>query len=357
MPRASVLACFALGLVGASCAAEAHSPYLLPNAFDLVDRNHVTVEASFTETFFVPDVVMKADDYHVIAPDGARQTLTPVYTQDLAIIEAPTPTPGTYRISTGQRSGRTSKAIFRDGDYEFVEPGKSPPANTRVYDVKSVTTAEVYVTRGKPTDVALAARNKGLEFRALSHPNSLFAGQEAKFEVLFDGRALANQVIFVHFDDERYSDKKLYAQVKTDVAGRFSVKLERPGIYLAMTRHRLLPARRRRAWHQPHVFSHLRSYGIREVSRMKPGLLAACLLVVSPAIATAASHDIKIFITEHDLNHDGSVSKEEFADERERLFIATDANHDGGLSHDEYVGEYHARLLLQHRTRKPRSGR
>src|SRR5262245_44458590 len=110
MLRASVLASAALFCLGASLAVQSHSPYLLPNAFDLVDRKHVTVEASFTETFFVPDVAMKADDYHVIAPDGGKRSLTPVYTQDLAILEAPTPEPGTYRISTGQRAGRTAKA-------------------------------------------------------------------------------------------------------------------------------------------------------------------------------------------------------------------------------------------------------
>src|SRR5262245_25395800 len=164
MLRASVLAGAALFCLSASLALQAHSPYLLPNAFDLVDRKHVTVEASFTETFFVPDVAMKADDYHVIAPDGSKRVLTPLYTQDLAIVEAPTPAAGTYRISTGQRSGRTSKAIYRDGDYEFVEPDKSPPSGSRVYDVKSITTADVFVTRGKPNDAALAPRNKGLEF-------------------------------------------------------------------------------------------------------------------------------------------------------------------------------------------------
>ena len=86
MLRASVLSGAALICLGASLAVQAHSPYLLPNAFDLVDRKHVTVEASFTETFFVPDVAMKADDNHVIAPDGAKHALTPLYTQDLAII-------------------------------------------------------------------------------------------------------------------------------------------------------------------------------------------------------------------------------------------------------------------------------
>jgi len=244
MSRSSpiVLALLAISAATISSVLQAHSPYLLPNAFDVVERKHVTVEASFTETFFVPDVAMKADDYHVIGPDGAKQSLTPVYTQDLAVIEAPTLAQGTYRISTGQRSGRTAKAIYRDGDWEFIEPGKAVAASDRVYDVKSITTADVYVSRGKPSDVALAPRNRGLEFRSVTHPNSLFVGAEAKFEVLYDGKPLAHHAVSVHAGDERYSNRKIYAETKTDAAGIFTVKLDRPGLYLAMTRHRLLPA-------------------------------------------------------------------------------------------------------------------
>ena len=51
--------------------AQAHSPYLLPNLFDLGKRDHVTVQGSFTEEFFSPDVAMKSDDYHVVTPAGA----------------------------------------------------------------------------------------------------------------------------------------------------------------------------------------------------------------------------------------------------------------------------------------------
>ncbi len=40
--------------------AQAHSPYLLPNLFDLGKRDHVTVRGSFTEEFFSPDVAMKS---------------------------------------------------------------------------------------------------------------------------------------------------------------------------------------------------------------------------------------------------------------------------------------------------------
>lgn len=76
--------------------------------------------------------------------------------------------------------------------------------------------------------------------------------------------------------------------------------------------------------------------------------LLVCIVTAVPLLANGASHDLKTFITEYDLNHDGSVSKEEFAQERDRRFAATDANHDGGLSHDEYVGEYRERLTRTH---------
>lgn len=219
--------------------AAAHSPYLLPNVFDVGQRKLVTVQGSFTETFFVPDVAMKSDDYHEIAPDGKKVALSPIYTQDLTIVEAPTPDAGTYRISTGQRQGRMSKAVVVDGKWEFLEPGQPAPKVGKVVDIRSITTADVYVTRGAPNSNALAPRNAGLEFRPLSHPNSLFVGSEAKFEVLFDGRPLAKQAVAIHFGDERYSDKKIYAETTTDDEGKFSVKLTRPGVYLAMSRHRV----------------------------------------------------------------------------------------------------------------------
>ena len=230
----AVLLCFS--------SAQAHSPYLLPNLFDLGKRDHVTVQGSFTEEFFEPDVAMKSDDYHVLTPAGAKFALTPVYTRDLAIVEAETKEQGTYRISTGKRGGRTSKAAWVDGDWKFLSPKETPPSGTKAYDVTSITMADVYVTRGKPSEQALTPRNAGLEYRALSHPNSLFVGSEMKFEVLFDGKPLAGHTVSVYIGQQRYSDKKAFAEVITDKAGRFSFKPDKPGVYLAMSRHRPTPS-------------------------------------------------------------------------------------------------------------------
>jgi uncharacterized GH25 family protein len=221
--------------------AEAHSPYLLPNLFDLDQRDHVTVVGSFTEEFFAPDVAMKSDDYHVIGPEGARQPVTPVYTRDMAIVEAETKQPGTYRISTGKRTGRTAKAAWVQGDWKFLAPDEAAPSGSRVYDVTSITVAETYVTRGKPSPTALAPRNSGLEFRAITHPNAVFVGSDAKFQVLFDGKPVGSQVVSLHAGESRYSRQRAPVEVKTNATGEFSIKPDRSGVFVVMTRYRPEP--------------------------------------------------------------------------------------------------------------------
>lgn len=222
-------------------AAHAHMPYLLPNAFDLGKREHVTVQGSFTQEFFEPDIVMKADDYHVIDPSGTKQQVTPHYTRDLAIFEVATNADGTYRISTGARTGRTAKAAWVAGDWKFLERNETPPNGGKAYDVVSLTMAEVYVTRGKPNETALAPRKKGLEFRAVTHPSSVFVGEPANLELLFDGAPLAGHRISVYRGGGRYAEKKIVAEVTTDAQGRFAIAPEQPGQYVAMTRYRPQP--------------------------------------------------------------------------------------------------------------------
>jgi uncharacterized GH25 family protein len=218
-------------------AASAHSPYLLPNFFDATDRDHVTVQAGFTEAFFQPEVVMKADDYHVIGPDGAKTKITPTYFQDVTVFETATPANGTYRITTGTRAGRVSKAHLVKGEWEFLEPGKPAPADA--VDMQSITRAEVFVSRGAPNDAALAPIGKGIEFHPITHPSSIFVGQDARFEVLLDGKPLANQVIELHHADEVYVDNVKGETVKADAKGQFTLKLKDPGVYQIMTRHRI----------------------------------------------------------------------------------------------------------------------
>ena len=226
-----------LGLAGS--AAQAHSPYLLPTVFDASDRKIVTVQGAFTESFFTPEMAMKSDAYAVIGPDGVRVALTPVYTRELALVEAVTEKPGTYRITTGLRGGRTAKAALVKGEWRFFE-GEKAPADA--IDMQSLTMADVYVTRGAPSDAALAPIGKGLEFHAITHPSKIVTGQDAVFEALFDGKPLAGQEITFQGADDRYAETKAAPKtVKSDAKGRFALKVARSGIYQVQTRYRVAP--------------------------------------------------------------------------------------------------------------------
>lgn len=239
---------FAAFLAGAAItgvlagAAQAHSPYLLPSAFDVTDRKLVTVQGSFTESFFSPEVVMKSDAWAVVGPDGARRPLTAVNLRELALVEVATEQPGTYRVTSGQRTGRTAKAVLVKGAWEFLEDPAKAPAGTTPVDMQSLTLADVYVTRGAPSTAALAPIGKGLEFVAVTHPSSIFTGQDARFVVLFDGKPVKGQAVTLNAGDDRYADAKTPPVALTsDDQGRFTVKVARSGVYQIQARYRVAP--------------------------------------------------------------------------------------------------------------------
>jgi uncharacterized GH25 family protein len=230
----------ALLLSLAASTAQAHSPYLLPTVFDASDRKLVTVQGAFTESFFTPEVVMKSDAYAVIGPDGVRVPLTPTYFREVAILEVPVEKPGAYRVTTGLRGGRTAKAALVKGEWQFFEGDKAP---ADAIDMQSLTMADVYVTRGAPNDAALTPIGKGLEFKAITHPSKIVTGQDAVFEVLFDGKPLAGQEVTFQGADDRYADTKAAPKtVKSDTKGRFALKVDKSGIYQVQTRYRVAPA-------------------------------------------------------------------------------------------------------------------
>jgi len=144
---------------------------------------------------------------------------------------------GTYRISTGVREGRLSKATIEDGDWIFLDEAEPLPVDERVYEIRSITRAEVYVTRGAPTDGTLAPRNDGLEFVMIDHPNSLFAGDQVRMRVPFKGQPLAGQPIaFQHAAD--FGDIPAPMEQAADAEGLVTFDLPSPGLYHVMTRHR-----------------------------------------------------------------------------------------------------------------------
>lgn len=227
-------------LIALTGPAAAHTGYLKPNLFNTPQRDHVTVEASFTEEMFTPDIVMKADDYHVVTPAGAKVKLASVtYLRDLAVFEVDMPETGTYRISTGLRTGATRKMALVNGKWEAVREREGAPAGARVADAQSITRSDVYVSKGPASDKALTPAGVGLEIVPLAHPNRLDAGAALPVRLLLDGKPVAGVTISLQGPKLPDEEDGKAVTVTTDNDGKASVALPQEGTFLLLARHRV----------------------------------------------------------------------------------------------------------------------
>jgi hypothetical protein len=243
-------------VLAATQASAGHMPYLEPKTFG-PRRDVVTVEAAMAEeaTLFVPDFTIRGSgDYVVTDPSGATKKIEGVTTlKELAIFEAPTPADGTYRITSGERAGRSGKLAKIDGVWRNVRPtggaprppenGAPPPANGPIDEAQipagaeAMTTqsylkADVYVSRGAPTATALKPTGQGLEIAPLTHPNEAFAGEAFKFRLLVDGQPLAHAPFTVSKAREGYEPQRFTTGGAAGADGAAQVTLAKPGIYV-----------------------------------------------------------------------------------------------------------------------------
>jgi uncharacterized GH25 family protein len=231
--------------------AQAHSPYLKPNTFTPeARRDHVTVEASFAEGDLKPDVAMKSDSFSVTGPDGKTTPLVPVATlKDLTALEVPTVANGTYRISSGVRIGRVAKAVVRNGQLEFIEPGTPPKAGETTVDVQSITRADVYVSKAKPTPEAVAAPLEGVAIQPVTGPNDAYAGEAFAFRVTQDGKPLKGEAVTIITDGQNYQSSKVAdIELKANDKGEVSFTPKTAGVYLIQTRVRRAAADKPGLW-------------------------------------------------------------------------------------------------------------
>ncbi len=241
---------FFIGLMASS--ALAHSPYLRPNHFTPDKaRKHITVEASFAEGQIRPDVAMKSDAFNLTAPDGATTPLTPAATlKDAVLLEPALPVEGTYRISSGVRTGRVAKATIKDGKVVFGEgPASAPKPGETIVDVQSLTRADVYVTKGAPTTGAYAKPQTGVAIQPVTAPNDAYAGEAFVFSVLNSGKPVAGEDIEIVRDGEIYEAQKtapLHLKTGADGTARFTPS--KTGVYLIQVRVRSQSPERADLW-------------------------------------------------------------------------------------------------------------
>jgi hypothetical protein len=245
--------------------ALAHTPYILPNSFD-VQGARVTLMGAVTEDdYFTPDGALAVPAFLETSPDGQAAEVRPAaILKDLTVTEAAIAAPGTYRFSTGQYVMRTTTFVNLDGKWLSVRaprarpmgegagaPGGGPPgggggppnsiaqadvpAGAPSRQTESVSVVETYVTKGAPTDAALKTAGQGLELKPVTHPNAVYVDQGFAFQLLVDGKPLAAAPISVYRAGNIYDDRRIAVETRTDANGMGKVAFNQPGIYLLTT--------------------------------------------------------------------------------------------------------------------------
>lgn len=239
----TILGVTAFALLTAS-PAFAHTSYLKPNTFSTTRRTQITLESAFTENFSNPQVVVKSQDWRFYTPDGLRKTYDNIVSlKQMTVLEQKLDQDGTYRFSTGERLGRKGKMIkLEDGSLKsmFNKEGKevTPPAGATIITSQTATVADVYVTKGAPTNQVLQTRIGRLVIAPITHPSEIYMDDGFELKLTFDGKPLINQTMTLYRDGGLYAEDKGEISLNTGSDSITKINFKHPGIYLLMTRHR-----------------------------------------------------------------------------------------------------------------------
>jgi len=211
LKRISTLASFCLLASITTFNAIAHERFMVPTHTLLSGdkAQAVTLMASISNDIFHPDRPLGDSDtgadvgdlknlfkvlqHSVIAPDGSISNNTRWQAfERFSVADVWLKDSGTYRIgliqpevpmTTFKKSDGTSGRVF----------GKNPALPKGATNIVRRTTSsrvETFVSLNSPSTAAVKAIGKGVELAGETHPNDLFVGEKANFQLLFDGKPL-----------------------------------------------------------------------------------------------------------------------------------------------------------------------
>ncbi len=242
MPRILLIA-IAIAL---SCPlpAFAHKFWLLPSQTTLSGSDPwITVDAAVSnDLFFFNHFPLQLDNLTITAPDGSKVEAQNAATLKYrSVFDVALDQKGTYRIAIpfaglfGSWEEDGQRRRWRGSAESFKT---EVPANAKNLQVsESMSRVETFVTNGGPTKDALKTSGKGLELVAKTHPNDLYAGEEARFQFLVDGKPQAGLAVEVVRGATRYRNSQEEMKLTTDAEGIVTVHWSEPGMYWLETSH------------------------------------------------------------------------------------------------------------------------
>lgn len=240
--------------------AAAHKQWIIPSQAVVNGANvWVTFDAAVSNQLFFPDhVPMRLDSLTVTAPDGSTVALQNGSTGKYrSTFDVQLEQQGTYRIGNANAGlmarWDTAESLAARAKLEaegkpvtgpgaprggFLRNATPEDLATKVpKDAKNLTVTqtasrvETFVTNGAPNTTALAVTGVGIELEPVTHPNDLFAGEEASFRVLVDGKPAAGLEFEIVRGGTRYRNAQDEIMATTDADGLLRVTWPEAGIY------------------------------------------------------------------------------------------------------------------------------
>ena len=218
--------------------ASAHKAWLQPSQTVVAGENPwITVDAAVSnDLFYFNHVPLRLDNLVITAPDGSRAEAQNGATGKYrSVFDLELAQQGTYRIAV-VNSGLSGSWVengkprrWRGNAETFATEVPKDAKDLKIS--QSVGRIETFITNGAPNDTALAATGEGIELVPVTHPNDLFAGEEASFQVLADGAPAAGLEFEVTRGGTRYRNAQDEIKLTTDANGEFSVTWPEAGMY------------------------------------------------------------------------------------------------------------------------------
>ena len=227
-----------------SSAANAHRAWIKPDATVLSKENAwVTFDAAISNEIFARDyVAFRLDAVKAYAPNGEEISLLNSFTgKTRSVFDLQLTQPGTYKVvqatsnlqarwvdDNGERQFWPGRGVVpKAGDFERQVPKQANNLEVSEFSRR----VETFVTNGMPTETVLLPTNKGLELVPITHPNDLYAGETAQFELLINGEPAAGAEITVIQEGMRYRAQQNEITLTSDTNGEFSVAWPSAGQY------------------------------------------------------------------------------------------------------------------------------
>ncbi len=239
MKRSALTVLAATALLALAPAALAHKAWLLPSQTVIAgEQPWISVDAAVSnDLFYLNHMPLRLDGLVITAPDGTPvQPQNPATGKFRSVFDVELAQAGTYRLSVinsglmaswKQEDGKPKR--WRGTEANFAA---EVPKNAKDLQVsQQFGRVETFVTNGAPNQTALKPSGQGLELVPVTHPNDLFAGEAAKFQLQIDGKPAAGLEVEIVRGATRYRNAQDEIKVTTDAQGNFSVTWPEAGMY------------------------------------------------------------------------------------------------------------------------------